>query len=544
MATIGRPMVWKAPPPAHVFVDFKAGRAVLRDGRAVPVPAGGRRKYPNLADLLAFALSVDATRVILTGDLPPLREDRPHWMLGDTPGWTHERHQLSREPRVGRYRHDASGKPVELHSAAEWFDSVPVTAEQAREAWEVLTAEVGKVQGWDHHGREIHGSMLYTPASTALNLWGMLLPQKVRQLPTLDADIAEELHATSGQHRIEHLTTTGGGAGENAHEVRHFDAAATPRLDTFAYVDGRFMYSALGWGLGLGAKRLTRDDCAYYLWDPKLRYTRARYLVRATVPKGWAHVGLLPMQGETVDDGWLYPNRPGVTFETWADGAEVMIAMDQGWSIEPIEGVEFEAKGDVLNKWADRLAQMRTAVQGRADLEPIVKRAVAGALRAMLIHGIGTFAKRFRDEDVTVDSPMRIPGEYAHTARRFGDAWVYTRPGREFTDRELGYYHPELAVQIWGRARARMLSAPTGPGYPGKGGLLAMDPGTILGVRGDAVYSSVVPQWALPTNAGGGDDGKNGRLRVKGVLHGVATPLDESERNDLRIKAEAQGEDL
>lgn len=90
-----------------------------------------------------------------------------------------------------------------------------------------------------------------------------------------------------------------------------------------------------------------------------------------------------------------------------------------------------------------------------------------------------------------------------------------------------------------------MLQSPTGRDYTGpKPGMLSMDPSTILGVRGDAVYTSELPRWALPVADGGADDGKNGRLRVKGVLRNVPTPLDEAARNELRVKAEQKGWEL
>lgn len=548
--TTGRPKVWTPSPKRQVFMDCKTGRLVTWDWRRETVTPSGRRKTPALVDMLNAAHALDAEQIILTGKLPEYREDREHWMLADTPGWEHGKHWLAREPRIGRYKNTLTGRPMEVRPAAEWFNDAPVDPMQARTAWEVLAAEVEKITGTDQNGKPIAGSMFITPAATAVNLWGMLLPKTMRNVPTLPADIAEELHKTSGQHRIEHLTTTGEGDNENEFEVRHFDAAAQPKLDTFSYVDGRFMYSALGWGLALGARRIGRDDAAMNLFDPdgKRQYTRARYKVRVTIPHDWHHVGLLALQAPDVADGWLYPNRPGVTFETWADGAEVMIAQRHGWAIDPLEGIEFGTTGldgkkpNVLNAWADKLGAARESVQARDDLDPVVRLAVAGALRSMLLQGIGNFAKRLRGADVVVKSPREIPAEYAADARRFGSAWVYSEPGREFSERERGYYHPELAVQVWGRARARMLESPAPTGYTGpRPGMLSMDPATILGVRGDAVYSSVVPPWALPLNRGGADDGKNGRLRVKGVLRNVPTPLDESARNELRVKAEQKG---
>ena len=68
--------------------------------------------------------------------------------------------------------------------------------------------------------------------------------------------------------------------------------------------------------------------------------------------------------------------------------------------------------------------------------------------------------------------------------------------------------------------------------------------GTLLGVRGDAIYTTELPQWSLPVERGGGDDGKIGRMRLQGWLDGpIKTPLTEADRNTLRQKAAARGVD-
>lgn len=565
-----RPKVWSPRPKRILFMDYKSGRAVtcyrdpdyrMQDGHRFVVTPGGRRKYPSLEDMLNAAHTVKAEQVYLVGEVPPVHPDRQHWMLAKLETWNHGRHWLTAEPRIGRYyRTDPKEDQIEVRPASEWFNDTPVDEEQARTAWIVLAEEVEKITGWDHNGKEVHGSMFITPSATGANLWGLTLPKRLRNLPGLPNDIAEQLHNVSGLHRVQHLTTTGEGDNENEFEVRHFDAAATPTLDTFCYVDGRFMFSALGWGIGLGGERINRDMANYMLRSPEGRYKKAFYRVRVQVPKDWNHVGLLPMKDPDSTRRWLYPNRPGVQFETWADGSELFIAFNEGWIIDAQEGIVFggeplddpdskpgkRPKANVLDKWASKLNTARENVQRREDLEPVVRQAVAGALRAILLQGVGNFAKRLRGQSVVVNNARDIPAEYADVAERFGDAWVYEEPGRAFNERERGYYRPELAIQVWGLSRARMLVSPVpggkAGGYTGQvPGMLSMDPRTILGVRGDAVYSSVIPPWALPASRGGADDGKNGRLRVKGVLRNVPTPLDENERNVLRVQAEKTG---
>jgi hypothetical protein len=48
----------------------------------------------------------------------------------------------------------------------------------------------------------------------------------------------------------------------------------------------------------------------------------------------------------------------------------------------------------------------------------------------------------------------------------------------------------------------------------------------------------------MPIEDGGGDDGKTGRLRLKGYLSGpVKTPITRDDRNRLRAKSERGGID-
>lgn len=62
---------------------------------------------------------------------------------------------------------------------------------------------------------------------------------------------------------------------------------------------------------------------------------------------------------------------------------------------------------------------------------------------------------------------------------------------------------------------------------------------TIIGINGDAIYSSELPRWALPVEHGGADDGKAGRIRVQGYIDTpVKTPETRVARDRLRAKAQ------
>lgn len=522
-----RPTSFNYRPKRTAWLDFKTGRGLTDDGMTIRPKVGDRRKNPNLTDLLDTAHALGAERIMLTGAVPETVPGKAHWLITRTPGWTAGGHWLNK-PVTGRFTHDISGRPLEVRTVEEWFGTGDLTPAQARDAWSVTARALGEAVP--------NAVMALTPASTGANAWALSLPRGI-DLEPLPPDVAEELHFTSGQHRIEHLTTGAGHCGCDGC-IPLFDAETEPSLSTFSYVDGRFMYAGVCRELGLApATRLRSADATDLLEDDP--YARARFRVKFTVPEGWQHVGLLGVKNADVSAGWHYPNRPGTTWETWADGSEVKIARDAGWFIYPQEAVVFR-KGRPLDTFAERMTRARERVNARTDLEPAVRRAAAAALRAMVIQTIGNFASRLKGRTVTVWSARDVPAEYADTMQRFGDAFTYEMPGRDHDERTLPFYRPELAAQVWGRARARVLRAPTATGAPG--GVLSLDPASLLGINGDAIYSTVVPQWALPVDQGGGDDGRVGRLRLKGVLTGkIPTPTTLEARNLLRAKAEAVG---
>ena len=73
--------------------------------------------------------------------------------------------------------------------------------------------------------------------------------------------------------------------------------------------------------------------------------------------------------------------------------------------------------------------------------------------------------------------------------------------------------HPEWSAQVWGRARARVLWAPTAVAHT-YAGALTIPAAQLVSIYGDAVMTTREPEWAAPRF----DDGKPGRLRVKGHL--------------------------
>lgn len=529
-----------------LWADYKTGQGVLGNGQRVTPRVGQRRKNPNLVDMLETAADAGAERIMFTGKVPTINRGQRHWLLVQTPGWRQFKdqngrgHWLEGDP-TGRFEKIATGQQVEVKTAREWFGDTALSPEQARTAWAALETVVARFFP--------NGKLMNSAAGTGANLWALSLPKNVDPVRVSD-DIAEELHRTSGQHHIEHLVA-GESMGQHEDCVPLLDPKQTPKIPGFAYVDGRFMYAALCRELGIGpAIRLRREETYDLLQnDP---YARARVYVKFKVPEDWNHLGIFGCQHANVADGWYYPNRPGSVGETWADTAEIHIARAYGWHVDPQEAIVFQKKvpglqdrGKMVNArpldtWADRLIKAREAIGGDPEMPDVIKTAVSGALRAMLIQSIGNFASWGKKETRIAWDPKDVPPD-AQDVQRRGQAFIWTiMPERNRNKNQ--YYRPELAMQIWARGRARLLSGPMAGGV--RGGALHVPGHTLLGVRGDAIYTTEVPQWSLPLEHGGADDGAIGRMRLQGYLEGpMKIPETEGKRNTLRAKAARNGVD-
>jgi len=531
-----RPAPWKVRPIPTVWLDYVTGTGVTDSGARVTPKIEGRRKRPSLADLLDTAHNLSAERIMLTGKIPQAGVGGEHWLITETPGWTAGGHWLS-SPPTGRFTHDITGRKLEVRTVEEWFTSpdASLSADEARQAW-AATSEALKSVARD-------AELLKSPAATGTQLWAQSLPRTLDPEP-LDSDVADLLHRTAGQHRIEHLTT-GPGACACGSCRPLVDLKQQPR-GGFAYTDGRFMYAALCRELGTGpARRLTGEQAEELITTNP--YARARFSVRFTVPEGWDTLGVLPLAHQDADDGWHYPNVPGAGGETWVDGVELKVALDSGWGIDFLEGIEF-TKARVLDTWSDRLRRARERLTQAQDLPPAVRSAAVSAMRAILIQGIGAFASRGRETTQVVWSAREVPAHAAATLVRHGDAFVYRTRAARPQGQAAALYRPELAAQVWSRGRARVLECPTalskrvpGAGLSRMGGALAVDPQTLLAVNGDAIYTTTIPSWSLPVSSGGGDDGDVGRMRLQGWLASTKLPSTTAERNRLRQRAESAG---
>lgn len=309
-------------------------------------------------------------------------------------------------------------------------------------------------------------SRLSSPATSGLHYLDQLWEARGERPMVLDDDTREFLleKLTHGQHRRELLI----GA----------DAQPLPALH---YLDGRLFYSALCSELGQGP--LVRDR-----GDRFLEHQRAAYRVTVRIPKDWAHVGIIPVRDEA---GFTrYPSKPGrIINDTWVDGCELMHAYRAGWTVWICERLIW-SKGKPLDVWCDRLVRMWS--QARGDDERRTW------LRDVLLQSIGAMASRGRLREVRLPRGTPLP-DGLHPVRRWIDPdanEVVCEVRDELSPLRARMRHPELAVGIWARARARMTRH-----------LLSLPRDQVVAVDGDALYLTGMPDWI--------DSGRTGELRLK-----------------------------
>lgn len=413
--------------------------------------------------------------------------------------------------RWTRDSHEGQGAPfrtVEVLSAFGWFGDA--TAVDCWHAWAALGDAV--------RAAFPGGALLSTPATTGRDLWRRTIGAG-KSYPVMSDELRELIRSTSGQGRAELLP------------------AARPgqTVDAFTYLDGRFMYAALTWGLPVGEPtRWTRDAHGQLTGRggphqrangepvlPQLLAQRGRWLVTATVPDEWDHVGILPCQRD--GGGWRYPSAPGETFTTWADACEIGLADRHGWTLELHEGLTW-AEGKPLNAWTTKLVAMWEQLRKTGHTT------AARGVRAMLLFAIGAFAggTHMITRSCSLDDTSSVPDNAR--ARVVGDQLVWEEPAPA-TGWAATMAHPEWSAQIWARARVRLLDAP-GVGTGNRIGALHVPRDRVVAFRTDALYLDGDPSW--------GDDDKVGRFRIKGQLaEPVIWPADNAQLFALRDRAEA-----
>lgn len=500
-----RPTPYNVRDVATAFLDARTAGGVTVDGRTVPALV---KRDAGVTHYLRAAHAAGMERVYLTGPRPRAKGDSTAaaWLFAPTPDWTPAGHYVDAHALdVARFVHAASGARVELRRAAEWFGWGDYTARDAAAAWRALR---------DVHVRTFGSGaqLLASPAGTSQDAWARTLPRD-RDVPQLEPDFQALIRDTAVQHHVDF--------------VPH-----TEPLPGFVYMDGRFMFAALTKELGVGPASIDDKDtigcgagpeCVHV---PKCGYERARYEVTARVPSDWPFLGMLPLR---VGPGeWEWPAAPGRTFRTWVDGAEAKLAREWGWQLVVHKRLLLQ-RGRPLDTWSDKLSRARATVDTWPADGP--RQLVKGALRAMLIQGIGAFHSTGRNVTRVSFDPfgadVRAAGAAGYAVRDVAPGVFVWQEPQPLTGRAALFQHPEWSAAVWGRSHARILS------HRGTG-VLHVHSSDVIGVRGDAIYLTDDPEWP--------DDGANGRLRVKGRLPGpIPAPTDMTALNRLRERAEKAG---
>lgn len=465
---------------------------------------------PSIEHVLdgARKLGVRSVRVFITGPAPmgegaTKAEATRAWALGvAADGWEVDGgHYLADAdlPQL-RFKHTDGTKAVVMRAAAWWGESGADAATCAG-AWNGLGVMLEKVPAFAGAG------LADTPATAGRALWLRTVPESHGWAVQSD-EVRQLIHATSGQGRSELL------------------APAKRDVERFTYMDGRFMYAGLTWGMPVGEPTFWAPAPIRQATDDVLERMlrgRGRWRITATVPKDWAHVGLL--MAPRAEGGWCYPGKheAGMSFTTWADGSEVYMARKHGWSVQLHEGMTW-AEGKPLDTWTKALLSVWEECRANGSESAQL---AARAIRSMLLFSIGAFAQTAHNVSgsTPIDTPEAVPADVIPgSVHMVGDRLVWERPGKLSTFSEQ-LSHPEWSATIWARARMRLLEG------PGGAGALTLPYESIVAFATDALYLDGAPDWA--------DDGKVGRFRVKGQISEPRPwPLDRVGLYQLRDEAE------
>ena len=547
-----------------VWLDFTTSQGVDDSGHAVEPPEHAT-DGAGVWQMLETALAAEATKIMVSGKVP----SRPSWLLAErdqpqdefTPGWTvgEKGHWLGDFPQ-GRFIHTPTNREVNILLVEQWFPGhgtmTPAAALYCHRLLTQLVADGLRRSGW---------VLSRLPGNAFAEIWRRVAPWQddlagqgsSKRPPHYEMDHVEDelgqlIQNNDPQHRIELYTQEGRCGCDDCIPLHEGDTA--PML---AYADGRFMYQGVIHDtIGAAPLKLITGPEATELFTSSKGWAPARYRIRYTVPEVWAqspggvgagesttHLGLFPCKLQTSDEEWRWhwPNRPGSTHEAWADAAELRLAR-QWWpdgAVEILEGIaytEVNSLGHVANLFGqleNAVAELKVSAQGRqVDASDQLKGVMRAAVRNLLLVGIGSLSRRWWSRSVTVDSPAKVPPGRAFERNDSG-TFTYEEPtSKSAWDRDT--WHPEIAARVWGAARAEVLQTRQARKHGvGHYGALAVPAHELIAIQGDAIYTITPQVWTFPVEAGGGDDGSNGRIRIKGVAEpGDVTEPEQADGGD------------
>ncbi|GAA1930483.1 hypothetical protein [Streptantibioticus ferralitis] len=510
-------------PRQMAFLDTATGVLVYRD-QTVRLDLGSA----SVAEILTavFAEVPDSVeRLYITAGDPWHRDAARHaflrdavsaWLNAPVPGWQAESsrgkdrlagHFVHERRPVGRWQRGS--QHVEIRSVGEWFDPAGADPAMVRDAFVLLWKAL------HHHWSDV--VLMGSPSQTGRDLWTRTIPAKpgsrwAEGYPVMSEEIRGLLHATGGQGRVELLTPP----------------RVPEKLPQLLEYDRTFAYAKHTWSSGVGVpRRVTAQAFAAMSAKEQTNalFAPSHWQVRVTVPDGWEHVGILPAP-VAGDRAWRYPNEPRHTFVTWASGAEINLALRnhiRPWRIEILDGLLWES-GQPLRDWSSRLREAWNSLQSLAQMHADPRQRTAAhlasrAVRSILLYGIGGFAQRPRI--TTGSTPVGREQDVPDGAQIIGvDGETITWQRNTGFSRDPNA-HPEWAVDLWGRARAALLSQRMRDDDVSVGAL-HLPPGTVVALRTDAIYTTHAAAWPY--------HGEPGDYLLKGRLPGPITgPRTEEE---------------
>lgn len=522
-----------------VYADIRAGRAITESGAAFTFP-----ENCSLSTFLALALDITpVNRVFLCGALPGETESTEHYINWLADGSmmaeykTDKRcHYLpidDKDACTARYQHRVTNNRIDIRSIAGWLGDDRDTTGQQLYTIEDARAALALVERYIKMRFPFFKHISGTPSTTFKNLWEEGNRIAGKQFTPLASDVQRLIRNVRGQGRIEFFA----------------DHSAGKKLPGLHYYDGIFMYAALTGELPTELR--SHDTVNEYAG-----YTPARYRITYTVPMDWQHVGFFMTRRN--DGGWFYPGAgcSGQSFETWADGAELMVLIQH--YAQPITPPENATKAEIaaLKKAAQSQSQARAfaawniticerlvfapAKESQKPLETITGKIVAlreqididrrqdaenariyglarGAIRNILLHGIGSFSRGQKTRSfIALASEGRPKGfdrnceEWPMDDKRV----LYTMPEPESDDPQA---FPQWAALVWARCRARMTKHALSQPYE-----------NIIAIRTDAIaVAQPVDAWEHGT--------KTGELRCKWrVPKRLSGPSTDMELDELQ----------
>lgn len=487
-----------------IWLNSKTCEGVDQHGHKVLPVAQGRRV--SVADYLRTADAHDDAEhvtVYLTGPRPtPAKGGKvSDWLLAPTGEFLPGEHYMDADRPVGRFTGGSKLYPraFEIRRAAELFGECD-DPRIARDAWETFCSAWSRVWPMPALMSQVANGRIALAQCGAVE-W-----------PPTETETAELIRSVTPQHRIELCRPN--------LDPWTVDHAAT--MPGFVYLDARWSYIALLSELRVGEPARCGGDTAndYSITHP---YARGLYRVAYQAPRTWSHIGILLGKD---GGGW----RAAPMGETWCDATELFVARQHGWTVTVKEAMiwpERRGASRALDRWRDKMLR----VAGHCASDPIAgyhEIMAANVVRTILLQTIGAFHSYTARNVVYVDTASQVPAELRETMEPRGTGWTYVKPV-PMSKLAAMFTHPEITAQIWGRGRARILDHRAGDFMAGA---LYVDPKDLVAIHGDALYLTRNPGWP--------DDGKIGRMRLKGTLPGpLAWPDTLHDVYSLAHKAEA-----